>query len=379
MVYFVARTALLFGFSSPCAYFISHRTDKQHLATINFVSANLLADAYIKNHKAELGYLPEWLNTPSEPCLRAEEAEHDYALYHAASIPRNVPWPKQRYFPRGFGRGLVPEGDSSVAAAAHAMQAKRIKAYDECQRRIPSQPARLEALLTTLPLTGAALKNFPEEHYVYAFQELTRSSKRFLESETTSWLPRGRRVVANQHGDGKDDYAAILTNLPVKMCTGLQPKKKPYVLATGRLSGQKTMPVQIGLFCVHGEVFENGLKPGDAAVFVVMGDWNVQWADEQGRSIFEQDLGLEHSVPPAGASSMYAHEYGNARTVIDHIAWKAYGGLEVSKSSTFVEGHRRYTNAPILYGYWGEPTPMEQCLTDHAPVGVQLQLRLPTA
>jgi len=186
------------------------------------------------------------------------------------------------------------------------------------------------------------------------------------------------------------------------MCTGLQPKKKPYVLATGRLSGQKTMPVQIGLFCVHGEggefsdyrskvqhmkvlltealtVFENGLKPGDAAVFVVMGDWNVQWADEQGRSIFEQDLGLEHSVPPAGASSMYAHEYGNARTVIDHIAWKAYGGLEVSKSSTFVEGHRRYTNAPILYGYWGEPTPMEQCLTDHAPVGVQLQLRLPTA
>jgi hypothetical protein len=379
---------------------------------LNVGSVNLLSDQYIRNHKLELGYIPEWLGVHSGWLEgKKREAERDYSLFQAAGTARNSPWPKLSYFSStgGFKRGL-PSFEAEVSQslqAASSMYKTRSKGYDHLMALIPSQKDRLEALLTSFPLT----RNVVDQpgHYILGFQELMESSKVVLESGRYCSHPR---VIARQHGSGADDFACIMSDLQIEMNKRLVSTHKPYVLATGHLPlvsqvGEGTSvqgegaSVRIGVFCAHGEggefdtytqksgymirllkkameEFEEGLEVEEAAVMIVMGDWNVQWADDDGKSAFEDALHLQHYQPSADSVSMYAHEYGNAGTVIDHIAWKTYGAARATAvpGSAFVEQHSRYVNAPILFGYCRPPAPLEQCVTDHAPVGVRLCVQL---
>ena len=74
---------------------------------------------------------------------------------------------------------------------------------------------------------------------------------------------------------------------------------------------------------------------------------------------------------------MYAHEYGNYGTLIDHIAWRTYSEgtgyvVNVTPVDPWVGTHEYYINAPIGFGLVTPKQPITDTITDHAPIGVTL-------
>ena len=80
-------------------------------------------------------------------------------------------------------------------------------------------------------------------------------SKAALESGKYCSRPR---VISAKNGSGSDDFACIMTDLPMEINKQLVSTHKPYVLATGHLplgeaGDQGGASVRIGVFCAHGE------------------------------------------------------------------------------------------------------------------------------
>lgn len=323
------------------------------------------------------------------------------------------PWPKQLDdFRFGSVSGLAPGKEDAL----RALESMRFAMLEGNSCAIPDQPERLAELLRFERFGhGVFARRRPDRHYLVALQELSPLSLEYISASCATALQGTVKSSFKGVDNGVEGITGVTQELidnVASVASDLQLEEIELhddhiddcsrVLATGRIAELSNSRVGVlsiqgpgGEYASHAEkaepmlrllveastAFEATLRPHEPALFLVMGDWKVQWTDDNGSSPFE-DLGFTHFMSVAGAdgqvpASMYSHEHGNYGTLVDHIAWKAYGGLQVDPGPTaFVEEHTRFVNAATMLGYWQNPCDWASVVSDHAPVGVSLRLRL---
>ena len=375
---------------------------------IHICSVNMLADDYIKNHKVEAGYIVQWkegqhggrdvengVNLFAEYKHFYNKDEEDLRKFEAC-------WPA--FTTKCFTRSY-PKGYDDVDA--HKQK------YIDGVVDIESQKHRLERFFTHIPDVKTKLKipnGDDDSVFILGMQEMNDSSSHTNNASVRNFASHSsNRRVKMENGTVKksyNDYAVTHCSLAANFCSNYN-EEKPSLLTTytREVNG---VDVLLGVFNIHGvggqfSTYDDKTKymqrqlttainnfeekiAKQPAIFIALGDWNVQWCNDTGQSVFEKGkfqlthFSPKHTMARANneiPGSMYAHEYGNYGTLIDHIAWRTYSEgtgyvVNVTPVDPWVGTHEYYINAPIGFGLVTPKQPIEETITDHAPVGVTL-------
>lgn len=372
---------------------------------IHICSVNMLADDYIEYHKVEAGYILQWKDGQTggyddKPDVNlVAEYERFYNKDDEDSRTLEACWPA--FTTECFTRSY-PKGYDDV---------EHKQKYIDGVVDIESQKHRLERFFTHIPDVKTKLKipNGDDDSVcILGMQEMNDSSSK---TDNKS-IQKFESHSSNQKVTVKksyNDHAVTHCSLAANFCSNYN-EDKPALLTTytREVNG---VGVLLGVFNIHGvggqystyddktiymqdklkkaiQDFEKENVANRPAIFIALGDWNVQWCDDNKISVFEKgEFQLTHFSPKhtmARANneipgSMYAHEYGNYGTLIDHIAWRTYSEgtgyvVNVTPVDPWVGTHEYYINAPIGFGLVTPKQPIAETITDHAPVGVTLEV-----